>query len=397
MNKTALLLASTVCTLAFPALAQERGFSQQAEAGRDFTQIPVAEIAEAPATLPGSLGFASDTHLTCPFDLIQAAYEEATSNYGVAARYVTAMEVMELCNDHAEVFRQAIENEVALRERYNELFAGQGIVIGRDRSGAAALQMADDRDAGGSKLEEAMASQYQPLKSAMLACEVPIETLAALTTPATVRFNLDENGKVVGAIDHMTAPNEAENAASYVAAKDVVNGCEGAGYPVDGFDLARPFVAKIGLSGATLDILINEEITRARQAEIEACLLDRPASHYAMTGYVRAAGADPLADLSPTESYSEEDETFAEKIIVRQGDKIGDMVTVSEVYVPFPGEPGQAQVVLTDCAGDLVLHMAPRSNRPTMIRPAEVTYRNRLTGEVRQPEVKVIETEPFSN
>lgn len=386
------LFASSAFAQSFVAAGQVDAKSDAS--GAMFADNRFPEFASDGAAL---LGSETDLHLTCPFDLIQAAYDEATSNYGVAARYVTAMEVMELCNDHAEAFRVAIENEVALRERYNELFARQGADLSQGSVGTFLRDMAEKRDARIAEIEESMASRYQPLKTTLLACEVPVATLAALETPATVRFTLNEAGQIVGDVDHMTAPNEVKNAASYVAAKDVVNGCQGEGCDVDGLDLSRPFVAQIGLSGATLDIFINEEITRARQAEIEACLLDRPASNYVMTGNARAAGSDAMAALSPIDSYVEDEEVYGEKFWVRAGDEIGDTLIVSEIYVPFSDEPGEAQVVLTDCAGDYVVHMAPRSNRPTMLRPAEVTYRNRLTGEVRQPELTVIESAPFSN
>ncbi|MFG5380011.1 hypothetical protein [Yoonia sp. R2-816] len=66
----------------------------------------------------------------CPIHLLQSAYDEATSGYQAAARYVTAIEVMHLCREHDDLFRQVMDAEAALVQSYADLRAARELVEG---------------------------------------------------------------------------------------------------------------------------------------------------------------------------------------------------------------------------------------------------------------------------
>lgn len=115
-------LVFSVVIAALPAYGQEPG---QAIATQAETQRVFSSSGEVSGDTPMAQIVAQTGTVQCPIHLLQSAYDEATSGYQSAVRYVTAVEVMHLCREHAELFREVMDAEAALVQSYADLRAAR--------------------------------------------------------------------------------------------------------------------------------------------------------------------------------------------------------------------------------------------------------------------------------
>lgn len=112
---------------ALPAYGQdpEQATVTQAETQRTFSSFGELTGNTSMARIVAQTGT-----VQCPIHLLQSAYDEATSGYQAAVRYVTAIEVMHLCREHDDLFREVMDAEAALVQSYADLRAAREQVEG---------------------------------------------------------------------------------------------------------------------------------------------------------------------------------------------------------------------------------------------------------------------------
>lgn len=121
------VLAAIVCTVSATFVGAVHADT------RGQRLLPAAPTGTTPAA--ASLGavpplVAPDVTVQCPIGLLQQAYDEATTGFQAATRYVTATEVLKLCEEHAKLFKRAIDNETQLLAAYSEMLAAKQNVDG---------------------------------------------------------------------------------------------------------------------------------------------------------------------------------------------------------------------------------------------------------------------------
>lgn len=374
MNKTLALLTSTVCTLALPVLAQERGFAPQEDTQRDFSQVATDKAAGSVAiasgrTAPGKL------HLACPFDLLEQAYREATTGFQTAGQYVTTLEVLSLCADHDRLFKQALDTEKQLVESYNALIgvSGQG-------NGGATVRTTTEANA-----TEAAAVQGSPFTSflAQVAQCLPVRTVGLnMDKPLDVSVPLAADGKIAGELTlQMGQESEADAPRpEFDAVSQAILACGTGGYDTEGLDLSQPLEVSFTL-GELFDLKSASEM--AAGVDANGCPVPRPADAYVMTSYVAAAGQQPLVDLALEASFDQASGWFTETFFVKVGEELPGGVKVVEINVTDYDDPNEIKhVILRDCAGELredMTTVTPRASHEAS--RSIVTYRNYRTGE----------------
>ncbi len=132
------LLLSTLC-VGLQANAQEGALTPQGPGTqRELTSPNNGAQDQAAAQIVAQTGV-----VQCPIHLLQAAYDEATSGYQAAARYVTAIEVMHLCREHDELFSEVMDAETELVESFAQLAAARMMIEGA----AQTAPLSDDASA----------------------------------------------------------------------------------------------------------------------------------------------------------------------------------------------------------------------------------------------------------
>lgn len=360
-------------------------------------------VAQSPAAVTIPELVATDVTVQCPIDLLQAAYDEATTGFQASTRYVTAVEVMKLCIEHDKLFALALNNETILLEAYARMGETYDALEASDQKVQTATEVVGVLDVSETSAAIVSAAADTTVQSAMdrfkanlLICVNEDARSAQITTPVTAKFTLAITGlfndlSIISGVE----ADMAARADSFAVFRTLLLTCSGFKVESKGITAGTEITLTYTPEGmAQQDVpLVATDVANdvAPVAEQDGCADPRPAAALVLRGTNEVYSGAVQGMFATASSYDEATGDYADRRFYSVGDLIAEGVTVKSVSMnmtsqnPLIFEP---YAIVTDCAGDLRVKQTDMPYSAEVF--SEVTIRNILTGEERSPEKVVV-------